>query len=72
MESKEEKKKGHEEPSDKMGIKTQTYQRMDLRIWGGGKVSWDKESGMDMYTLLNVKQLVGSRHIAQGDQLGAL
>ena len=22
------------------GIKTQTYQRMDLRIWGGGRVSW--------------------------------
>ena len=25
MESKEKKKKGHEEPSGKMGIKTQTY-----------------------------------------------
>ena len=25
-----------------MGIKTQTYYRMDLRIWGRGKVSCDK------------------------------
>ena len=41
MESKG-KKKGHEEPSGKTGIKTQTYQRMDLRIWGGGRVSCDK------------------------------
>ena len=36
-------KKGHEEPSGKMGIKTQTYKRMDLRIRGGGRVSCDKE-----------------------------
>ena len=35
-------KKGHEEPSGKTGIKTQTYQRMDLRIWGGGRVRCDK------------------------------
>ena len=40
MESKGEKK-GHEEPSGKMGIKTQTYQRMDLGIWGGGRVRCD-------------------------------
>ena len=40
MESK--KKNGHEETRGKMGIKTQTYQRMDLRIGGGGRVSWDK------------------------------
>ena len=26
----------------KTGIKTQTYQRMDLRIWGGGRVRCDK------------------------------
>ena len=38
----ESKKKGHEEPRDKTGIKTQTYWRMDLRIWGEGRVSWDK------------------------------
>ena len=25
-----------------MGIKMQTYQRMYLRTWGGGRVSWDK------------------------------
>ena len=25
-----------------MGIKTQIYYRMDLRIQGGGRVSWDK------------------------------
>ena len=24
------------------GIKTQSYYRMDLRTWGGGRVSWDK------------------------------
>ena len=42
MESKGKKKKGHEEPSGKMGIKTQTCQRMDLRIWGGGRVRCDK------------------------------
>ena len=42
MESKEKKKKGQKDPSGKMGIKTQTSQRLDLRIWGGGKVSCDK------------------------------
>ena len=40
MESK--KKIGHEEPSGKTGIKTQTYSRVDLRTQGGGRVSWDK------------------------------
>ena len=50
------KKKGHEEPRGKTGIKTQTYWRMDLRIWGGGRVSCDKvRSGMDIYTVPNVK-----------------
>ena len=39
---KKKKKKGHEEPKGKTGIKMQTYQRMDLSIWGGGRVSWDK------------------------------
>ena len=34
-------KKGHEEPGGKTEIKTQTYQRMDLRIWGGGGVRCD-------------------------------
>ena len=50
MESK--KKKCHEEPRGKTGIKTQTYQRMDLRIQGGGRVSWDKlrESHGHIYT----------------------
>ena len=33
---------GHEESRGKTGIKTQTYKRMDLKIWGGGRVSWDK------------------------------
>ena len=42
MESKKQtNKNGHEEPRDKMGIKTQTYWRMDWRIRGGGRVSWD-------------------------------
>ena len=38
------KKKGHEEPrgGNKVGIKTQTYERMDLRIWGGGGVRCDR------------------------------
>ena len=40
MESKK-KKSGSEEPQGRTGIKTQ-MQRMDLRTWGGGKVSWDK------------------------------
>ena len=53
MESK--KKNGHEEPRGRMGIKMQTYYRMDLRTLGGGKVSWDRESGMDIYTLPDVK-----------------
>ena len=38
------KKRCHEEPRGKTGIKTQTYLRMDLRIWGGGSVSCDKVS----------------------------
>ena len=43
MESKKRKKKRKwsEEPRGKMGIKMQTYQRMELRIQGGGRVSWD-------------------------------
>ena len=36
------KKKCHEEPRGKMRIKTQTYWSMDLRTWGGGRVSCDK------------------------------
>ena len=40
MESK--KKRSHEEPRGKMGIKMQTYYRMDLRTRGEGRVSWDK------------------------------
>ena len=35
------KKNGYEEPRGRTGIKTQT-QRMDLRTWGGGRVSWDE------------------------------
>ena len=53
MESKK-KKKGSEEPRDRTGIKMQT-QRMDLRTRRWGRVSWDKESGTDIYTLPNVK-----------------
>ena len=45
---------------------------MDLRTRGGGRVSWDEESGMDIYTLPNVKSIVGSSRIAQGDQFSAL
>ena len=37
----ESKKKGSEEPRGRTGIKMQTS-RMDLRTWGGGRVSWDK------------------------------
>ena len=39
MESK--KKKSSEEPRDMTGIKTQ-ISRMDLRMQGGGRVSWDE------------------------------
>ena len=35
------KKNGSDEARDRTGIKTQTY-RMDLRTWGGGRVSWDE------------------------------
>ena len=42
MESKKQKKNGYEEPRGRTGIKTQTYYRMDLRTWGGGRVRWDK------------------------------
>ena len=35
------KENGSEGPRDRTGITTQMY-RMDLRIQGGGKVSWDK------------------------------
>ena len=31
-----------DKPRGRMGIKTQTYQRIDLRTRGGGRVSWDK------------------------------
>ena len=41
MESKE-KKKSHEELSGKTGIMTQIYQRINLRIWRGGRVNCDK------------------------------
>ena len=34
---------------------------MDLRIQGGGRVSWDKVSGMDIYTLPNVKQIASGK-----------
>ena len=44
MESKrkEKKRKWSEEPRGKMGVNMQTSQRMDLRTWGVGRVSWDK------------------------------
>ena len=46
-------------------IKMQTY-RMDLRTWGGGRVSWDevREWHGHIYT-------TKCSRIAQGDQLGA-
>ena len=41
MESKKKKKKGTDEPRGRTGIKTHTS-GMDLRTWGGGRVSWDE------------------------------
>ena len=38
----EENKNVMKNPRGKTGIKTQTYWRTDLRIWGGGRVSCDK------------------------------
>ena len=35
------KKNGYEELRVRTGIKTETL-RMDLRTWGGGRVSWDE------------------------------
>ena len=37
----ESKKKGYDQPRGRTGIKTQML-RLDLRTWGGGRVSWDK------------------------------
>ena len=35
---------------------------MDLRTQGGGRVSWDEgESGMDTYTLPNVKWIASGK-----------
>ena len=48
---------------------------MDLRIQGGGRVSWDKVRewhGHTNTTKCEIRQLVGSSHITQGNQLGAL
>ena len=45
---------------------------MDLRTWGGRAKLGQSESSIDIYTLLNVKWLVGSSGIAQADWLGAL
>ena len=42
MDPKKNQKMGYEEPRGRTGIRMQTYQRMDLRICGGGRVSWDK------------------------------
>ena len=39
---KKKRKNWLEEPRGKMRIKMQTYKRMDLKIHGGGRVSWDK------------------------------
>ena len=60
---KEKQIKGHEEPSGKTGIKTQTYQRMDLRIWGGGGVRCDRvrECHGDIYTTKCKK--IGRAHV---------
>ena len=42
MESKRKrKKKDSEEPRGRTGIKMQT-KRMNLRTWGGGRVSWEE------------------------------
>ena len=38
MESKKKKKEGSNEPRGRKGMKMQTW-RMDLRTWGGGRVS---------------------------------
>ena len=52
---------GSEEPRGKTGIKSQ-MQRMDLRTWGGGRVSWDEvREWMDIYTLPNVKQIASGK-----------
>ena len=41
MESNNNNKKGSDEPRGRTDITTPT-QRMDLRTWGGGRVSWDE------------------------------
>ena len=48
-----------------MGIKMQTYSRMDLRTQGGGRVSWDKvrEWHVYIYTLPNVKLIASGKQL---------
>ena len=49
-------KKSHEEPSGKTGIKTTDLLENGLEDMGRGKGKmWQRESGMDIYTLPNVK-----------------
>ena len=45
---------------------------MYLRTWGGRAKLGRSEGSIDIHTLLNVKWLVGSSSIAQGDWLRVL
>ena len=45
------KKNGSDEPRGRTGIKMQ-MQRMDLRTWGGGRVSWDEVRNRDQLVAL--------------------
>ena len=44
---------------------------MDLRTWGGGRVSWDEVREWHGLTY-TTKYKIDSSQIAQGDQLGCL
>ena len=52
----ESKKNGTDEPSGRAGIKMQTY-RMNLETRGARGKLGRSESSIDIYTLLNVKEL---------------
>ena len=67
------KKKGSEEPKGRTGIKTQ-MQRMDLRTWARGSVSWDevREWHGFIYTTKCEIYSLWEAAAPQGDQLRVL
>ena len=64
------KKKGTNELIYKIEVESQ-MQKTNLQLPGGDEyVNW--EIGIDMYTLLYIKQITNKDHIAQGTLLNSL